>query len=87
MCLRIVLSIYEFSAADNICRTAPPSSVQVSPLPQQSSLQRMTLRSVFRWNTNHLVYAIPLYHSAQLLLMLTGRAESAQITRRQEMSM
>ncbi len=29
----------------------------------------------------------PLYHSAQLPLMLTGKAESAQITRRQERSM
>ncbi len=29
----------------------------------------------------------PFYHSAQLPLMLTGKAESAQITRRQERSM
>ncbi len=29
----------------------------------------------------------PLYHSVQLPLMLTGKAESAQITRQQERSM
>ncbi len=33
------------------------------------------------------VITAPLYHSAQLPLMLTGKAESAQITRRQERSM
>ncbi len=69
---RIVLSIYlgctEFSAAENICRTAPPNSVQV-PLPQPSSLRRVTLCSII-----------------QLPPMLTGEAESAQITRRQERS-
>ncbi len=31
-------------------------------------------------------FNIPFYHSAPLPLMLTGKAKSAQITRRQEMS-
>ncbi len=54
----IVLSIYlgctEFSAADSICRTAPPSSVQVPLITAPRDA--------------------PLYHSAQLPLMLTGKA-------------
>jgi hypothetical protein len=50
---------------------APPSSVQVS----LSSLRRVTLRSVFR------------SISVRLPLLLTGKAKSAQITHRQEISM
>ncbi len=42
------------------------------------SLRRVTLRSIFR-SIN--------VHSAHLPLMLTGKAESAQITHRQEISM
>ncbi len=57
---------------------APSSSVQVSPLPQASAVIIAPCDAPFN---------IPLYHSVQLLLMLTGKAESAQITRRQEMSM
>ncbi len=53
---------------------APPSSVQVS----LSSLRRVTLRSKFR-SIN--------VRSAPLPLMLTRKAESAQITHRQEISM
>ncbi len=49
-------------------------SVQIS----LSSLRRVTLRSIFR-SMN--------VHSADLPLMLTGKAESAQIMHRQEMSM
>ncbi len=51
----------------------PHRSVQVS-----LSLCRVTLHSIFR-SIN--------VHSAQLPLMLIGKAESAQITHRQEISM
>ncbi len=36
---------------------------------------------------HHCACDAPLYHSAQLPLMLTGKAESAQVMRRQERSM
>ncbi len=68
----IVLSIYlgctEFSAAESICRTAPPSSVHASPLPQPSSQRRVTLRSIILLS----------YRSC------SPEKQSAQITRRQE---
>ncbi len=57
-------------------RTAPPSSVQV--FPSLSAIITAPRDSLFN---------ILLYHSAQLTLMLTGKAKSAQITRRQEISM
>ncbi len=60
-----------FSAAENICRTTQQCSCFT--LPQPSSLRRVTLRSI-----------VHSYHSAQLPLMLTGKAESAQIKHRQE---
>ncbi len=47
--------------------------------------------AVFRLHTPPAVITVSrdasLYHSAQLLLMLTGKAESPQIMRRQERSM
>ncbi len=57
-------------------RTAPPSSVQV--FPSLSAIITAPRDSLFN---------ILLYHSAQLTLMLTGKAKSAQITCRQEISM
>ncbi len=70
----IVLSIHlgctEFSAAENICRTAQQCSCFRSP----STIITAPCDA-------------PLYHSVQLPLMLTGKADSAQITRRQERSM
>ncbi len=54
---------------------ASPSSVHASPLPQPSCVSRQTN------------YKASLYNSAQFPLMLTGKAESAQITCRLERSM
>ncbi len=64
----------EFLAAENICHTAQ----QFLGFPSLSAVITMPRDASFN---------ISLYYSAQLLLMLTLKAKSAQITRRQDMSM
>ncbi len=55
-------------------------------MPRRSVLQVTLIQPIITAPCDA-AFDIPLYHSAQLLLMLTGKAESTQITHRQVMSM